>query len=453
MALARLCGHALGNVSSLAVALGVPAAASSLPQWRPTAAVASDRPRDELHDAVASLAALQPLQHELAAADTESELLTSARESARILFGVRDVVFLLPNANGNEMAVLPLAGQAPQLARLRFSLGAGTQGVCSGCAQSQRTRSSFGTEQALAIADLQLARALGSEGLLCVPMAAAAAVLGVMAFPVSRAQVERLAPRMALLSHFASLLARHLQSWRSLHERSRQRQAAAADEFQLRERQVVHEVSNPLGIIKNYLQIVRRKLPGDLRLDEELQVLNEEIDRVAKVVRQLGEPLPAPADAGEGLMDLNVAVEAVRALYAEPLFGAARIELVLKLQRPLAPTRADRDSVRQILVNLWKNAAEALPAGARVTTTTTDHVYREGQVYTQLCVADNGPGLPADALRTPFKPLGSGRRPGHSGLGLSITHSLVSRLGGHLSCQTAPQRGAQFFVLLPQGQP
>ena len=44
------------------------------------------------------------------------------------------------------------------------------------------------------------------------------------------------------------------------------------------------------------------------------------------------------------------------------------------------------------------NAAEALPAGARMTTSTSDHIHRDGRVYTQLCVADNGPGLPDDVM-------------------------------------------------------
>jgi nitrogen-specific signal transduction histidine kinase len=132
------------------------------------------------------------------------------------------------------------------------------------------------------------------------------------------------------------------------------------------------------------------------------------------------------------------------------LFGDG-IELVLTLQRPLAPSHADRDTVRQVLLNLWKNAAEALPPGSRIVTATTDHVYRDGRVYTQLSVSDNGPGLPADVMRTPFQPLGMNRRPGRSGLGLSIVQSLVAGLAGHVSCQTAPGRGTRFEVLFPQG--
>ena len=459
MLLARLVGKAQADVAALASALGVKAAAgqSPLPLWRVQPPPMPDAPRDKLRDTLSAMAALQPLQHELAAADSEPQLLNAARESARILFGVRDVVFLLRTGATAALSALSLPGQPPQLQRLQVSLQASATGACSRAALTGRTCSTFeaGPSGPLAINDLQLARALGSEGLLCVPMAAGGAVLGVMACPVGRQQAERLEQRLALLGSFAGLLAGHLQQWRALRERDRELQAATADRLRQRDRQVVHEVSNPLGIIKNYLTLVRRKLPEGAQLGEELQVLHEEIERVGRIVRQLGEPPPEPAagSAEAGAVDLNAAVEGLRALYAETLFGRAGIELVLELQQPLAPTRADRDSLRQILLNLWKNAAEALPAGACVTTSTADHIHRDGRVYTQLCVADNGPGLPGDVMVSLFQPLGGTRRAGHSGLGLSIVQGLVTRLGGHIACQSLPGRGTRFFILLPQLKP
>ena len=459
MLLARLVGQAKADVATLASALGMKAAAgqSPLPMWRVLPAQSPDAPRDKLRDTVSAMASLQPLQHELAAADSEPQLLNAARESARILFGVRDVVFLLRTDAQAALSALALPGQPPQLQRLQVSLQATATGACSRAALTGRTCSTFeaGPAGPLAINDLQLARALGSEGLLCVPMAAGGVVLGVMACPVGRLQAERLEQRLALLGSFASLLAGHLQRWRTLRERDRELEAATADRLRQLERQVIHEVSNPLGIIKNYLTLVRRKLPDGVQLGEELQVLHEEIERVGRIVRQLGEPPPEPAfgSAEAGTLDLNEALQSLRALYAETLFESAGIELVLELQQPLAPTRADRDSLRQILLNLWKNAAEALPAGARMTTSTADHIHRDGRLYTQLCVADNGPGLPGDVMVSLFQPLGGTRRAGHSGLGLSIVHGLVARLGGHIACQSLPGRGTRFFILLPQLTP
>ncbi len=470
MLLARLCRRAQANVAQLAAALGVPAAASALPQWRPEPALQQRQPQhpqqQALQDALSSMAALQPLQHELAAAGTEAELLAAARESACILFGVADVVFMIGAAAAAAAAAaagvkgvtglkgVPLPGQSALLARLRVSL---EPGVHDACARAARTRALCSTFEPAdpsgpALRDQQLARVLGSPGLVCAPMAIGEAVWGVMVLPVDAAGAAGQLQRADQILAFAGIVAGHLRSWRALRERQRDEQAAAADGLLLRERQVAHEVSNPLGIIKTYLQILQRKLPENLRMDDEMQVLREEIDRVARIVRQLGEAPAAAAVTVSGLMDLNAAIEGLWALYGAPLFEGTGIEPSLKLQRPMEPTRAGTDTVRQLLLNLWKNAAEALPPGSHVVTATTDHVYREGRAYTQLSVSDDGPGLPPEVTRGAFQPLGSQRRDGRSGLGLSIVQNLVAGLGGHVSCQTATGRGTRFEVLLPQGQ-
>ncbi len=460
--LARLVGQAQADVARLASALGMPDAADTepLPQWRPAVATPPFPARDTLRDTLGAMASLQPLQSELVAADSEPQLLNAARESARILFGVRDVVFMLRHGSEAVLSALSLPGQPPQLQRLQVNLQTAGTGACSRAAVTGRTCSTYegGAVGPLAVSDIQLARALGSEGLLCVPMVASGVVLGVMACPVGPLQAERLEQRLALLNSFAGLLAGHLQQWRTLRERDRELEAASADRLRQRERQVVHEVSNPLGIIKNYLTLVRRKLPEGVQLGEELQVLHEEIDRVGRIVRQLGEPPPeaagtAAAGGRAAGVDLNAVLEGLRSLYAEPLFGRAGVALTLELQKPLALARADIDKLRQVVLNLWKNAAEALSAGARVTTSTADHIHRDGRLYTQLCVADDGPGLPDDVLASLFQPQGGPQRKGRSGLGLSIVHGLVTRLGGHIACQSLAGRGTRFFILLPQLEP
>ena len=500
--LARLCGTAQANVAQLAAALGLPAAASALPQWSAERALQS-RPQlqaqqhahqhahqqvhqqvhqQALQDALSSMAALQPLQHELASADSEAELLAAARESACILFGVADVVFMIRpmaesasvSASGvkpvpGAVASVPLPGQSPLLARLNMALEPGARDACARAARSRALCCTFEPAAHIdpggpALRDLQLARLLGSQGLVCAPMVFGEAVWGVMVLPVDAASAECQRQRADQVLAFAGIVAGHLRAWRALRERQRDAQAAAADGLLLRERQVAHEVSNPLGIIKTYLQIMQRKLPESLCLENEMQVLREEIDRVARIVRQLGEaPTPpasqaspaspaSPESPASGLIDLNTAVEGLWALYGGPLFEGTGITPSLNLQRPMEPTRAASDTVRQLLLNLWKNAAEALPPGSHVVTATTDHVYRDGCAYTQLSVSDDGPGLPPEVTRSAFQPQGSRQPSGRSGLGLSIVHNLVAGLGGHVSCQTAAGRGTRFEVLLPQGQ-
>ncbi len=453
--LVEMHARAQAQMALLAGVLGVQgtSAPGVLPVWRPPVAPAqAQMPREQLLDVVSAMAALQPLQVDLSAAESEPQLLDSARLPARILFGVDDVVFLLGSSSHDMLVALPLPGQPPQIRNLQVELRPTATGVCSRAAQTRRVSSAIrvDAETPESVVDLQLTRALGCSGLVGVPMGSGGSLLGVMVLPVGRRQLERLEQRSLLLSSFAELLSDHLQAWRQRREQDLERQAATTERLRLRERQTVHEVSNPLGTIKNYIALARRKLPDGVSIGEELDLVQDEIERVSRMIRQLGEPVPEPAPGSLGSLDVNTAIESFSALYGQTLFGRAGVELVLDLQSPLALARVDRDSLRQILLNLWKNAAEALRPGSRVVTSTSDHLFKDGQFYVQLCVGDDGPGLPEDVRSTLFQPLGAARRSGHAGLGLSIVRGLVDRLGGHIVCQSQALRGTRFFVLLPQ---
>jgi signal transduction histidine kinase len=455
MALARVCATAQSNVLQLAAALAVPNAQTTLPAWRPLATPHAPPPASgDLHQTLAAMAALQPLHSQLAAADSELGWLVVARESIRILCGLQDVVFLLAEANSPRLRGRPLPGQVPLLSQFQVSTAARANDAVSRAAQSLAICTSFDDPPGpgTGLRDRQLAGVLGSEGLLCVPMAQGQALWGVMVCPVSRASAEPLRRRRALLETLGSTLAELWQAWHAAERQAKDRQAAANDQWLLREREVAHEVNNPLSVIKTYLQMVEGKLPAALGLEGELQVVHEEIDRVARIVHELGRrpDLEAqPLQAGS-CIDLNQELEGLNLLYRPALFQTTGIESILQLQRPLALTQAGSDAVRQVLLNLWKNAAEALPAGSRIVTGTADHVHLQGRIYTQLSVVDNGPGLPEDVKLKLFQPLGLQRRPGHSGLGLSIVGQLVAQLGGRISCQSTQGRGTAFTILLPQ---
>jgi signal transduction histidine kinase len=114
----------------------------------------------------------------------------------------------------------------------------------------------------------------------------------------------------------------------------------------------------------------------------------------------------------------------------------------------------DPDLLKQILVNLVKNAVEALgsrPAG-RIEIVNRGHVNRERRVYLELVVSDNGPGLSREVLANLFSPVRSAKdgleAGANRGLGLSIVHGLVKQLDGHIACRSG-SAGTSFEILLP----
>jgi len=404
------------------------------------------------------MAAMQPLQQNFAGGDDDEGLLVAVRESARILFGVQRLALLLVQPEDGMLSGRGVVGQPAALERLEIALKAGGS-LCADAALSRQPRSTFDSEATASPSDVQIARALSgvsaggsaSDGLLYIPMSGPEALVGVMVCGVSTVQHARLRKRQAWLQSFATLVAAALDASHDARERQRRSEAEAAARFRLHGQKLAHEAANPLGIIRNYLTIVDLKLPDSKALGQDIAVLREEIERVSTIIRQLGEEA-APAPAPGGALELNALIEGMRALYGESLFGARGVSLELQPAPGPALADASRDSVKQILFNLWKNAAEAVPEGGLVTTSVNTGVNQNGLAYVELVVSDNGPGLPADVLQSLYQPLGASRHPGRSGLGLSIVRSLVDTLQGHIRCRSRTGHGTSFAVLLPASE-
>jgi signal transduction histidine kinase len=108
--------------------------------------------------------------------------------------------------------------------------------------------------------------------------------------------------------------------------------------------------------------------------------------------------------------------------------------------------------LRQVVMNLVKNAAEALPKGGRIDLATRDRIHKNGALFVELRIGDNGPGLPEHVLNELFTPVTS-TKPGHAGLGLSIVKQLLDQLGAEISCASGPTTGTRFQILLPRTLP
>ena len=120
-----------------------------------------------------------------------------------------------------------------------------------------------------------------------------------------------------------------------------------------------------------------------------------------------------------------------------------------EIARDLPWLYADPVRFKQILFNLWKNAAEAMTNGGSFFISTCDNVILNGRLYIEIGLRDSGSGLPTDVMQHLFQPLDPNRRPGHSGIGLSIVASLVERLDGLIKCQSTVGLGTSFTILLP----
>jgi two-component system, OmpR family, sensor kinase len=207
-----------------------------------------------------------------------------------------------------------------------------------------------------------------------------------------------------------------------------------------------HELRTPLTSIRGYAELLRKDaLEDDEARERALARIESESARMGMLVEDLlvlarmGEsPIPEtlPVDLSAIVTD---AVEDARAL--DP---SRRITLTVADH---AIIEADQKRIEQLIHNLLQNAMVHTPAGTAV-----DVVVERSGSQTILRVRDQGPGLDADQARRVFDRFYRGAPSGPesgSGLGLFIVATVAKSLGGHVSVDTAPGKGASFIVVLP----
>ena len=453
------------RVDSLALALDVAKASrhQTVPQrGTPRTPPADAPPADDRHDAALQavtlpMTALHALPLDLSGVHRETDLLLCLQEAARILFGVRHLAFFLRQPPRHVLSAAGTGALAGALQRLEIPLDS-PDSLCARAALSRDLTVATGLEgPEAAPTDRQVARALGADCVIYLPLLAGGSLAGVMALGVSQVQRTRLSGRSMLLENFASVAAANLAAWRQMREREAQVAAEVGGRYVLKGQRVAHEVNNPLAIIRNYLTLISNDAAAGAGAVQQadIDVLREEIERLSGIVTRLGSDADAPR-APSGAIDLNQVVESMRTLYEASLFGAAGVRLELDLPADPVFAGVASDAVKQIVFNLWKNAAQALAPGGVVRTAVHAHVNQNGTLHASIVIQDNGPGLPAAVLDSLYRPLptapGTPGADGRAGLGLSIVLGLVERLHGSISCLSRPGQGTTFTLLVPEPQ-
>lgn len=214
-----------------------------------------------------------------------------------------------------------------------------------------------------------------------------------------------------------------------------------------------HEIRTPLTVICSELEYALGRM-SDPSLKDSLATSLSEIDRLTKLADDL--LLLAKLDADQ----LQLAMGPVRLdeLLTEcvqrvgSLAQKKQIQIRITIE-DVAEVRADREKMKSIILNLLDNAVKYSPANSVVTASLA--LKAPGGDRVLLAVADQGPGVPAEAIPEIFKrfyrvdPSRTGS--GGSGLGLAIVERLVDLHGGSVSVRSSPGRGSTFIVELPLG--
>jgi PAS domain S-box-containing protein len=217
---------------------------------------------------------------------------------------------------------------------------------------------------------------------------------------------------------------------------------------------VGHEINNPLAYILGSIDLAREDLTalnpdaskGELvvRLEQHLATMRDGAMRVRDIVRDL-KSLSVAGDDRLGPVDIERALDVAAATAAHEIRVRARL---VKTYGAVPPAWANEGRLAQVFVNLLVNAAQAIPEGAasdneiRICT-------RQEQDWVIVEVRDTGTGIAPEVLPHIFEPFFTTKPQGlGTGIGLSISHAIVSALGGTLTAEGLSPRGALFRVTL-----
>ena len=210
-------------------------------------------------------------------------------------------------------------------------------------------------------------------------------------------------------------------------------------------RGLAHEIKNPLGGIRGAAQLLSKELNGEY--SDYIHVIIEEADRLRNLVdRMLGSSvLPNHQET-----NIHVILERVRQLVE------AEVDDKIKIQVDYDPSipefKADKDQLIQAILNIVRNAAQALKEGGVITLRTRVHrnmtiAGETSKLAVKIDVIDNGPGIPENMLTKVFYPMVTGKTDG-TGLGLSIAQTNVHRHHGIIEVNSQPGETI-FSTILP----
>ena len=213
---------------------------------------------------------------------------------------------------------------------------------------------------------------------------------------------------------------------------------------------LAHEVKNPLGAIKGAAQLLAEPSPGVADIDpssrEFLGIILEEVDRLDRVVGSVLD-YARPTKANPAPVDLNGVVRRTVQILSS---GPDEVVIELDLNEDLPRIRVDAEQLRQVLMNLVRNATQAMNGRGKVVVGTRARpaTSATGNGWVELGVTDSGPGISQKVLKNLFVPFYTTKNQG-TGLGLAISQRLVQSAGGAIEVKTHEGAGTTFTVVLP----
>ena len=208
---------------------------------------------------------------------------------------------------------------------------------------------------------------------------------------------------------------------------------------------VAHEINNPLTTISGWVQIFLAEANTDDPIHEQLASIQEELDRIARIVDKLLAFAQKPGSETE-LLDANELIRSVASFLEYPMMNA-NVVIETALSPRVGAVEGNRGELKQVFLNLMLNARQAMPGGGCLRAATC--VSSDG-AEAEIRFGDTGHGIPPDAVERIFDPYFTTRGDeGGSGIGLAVSRDIVQKMRGELELESTSDAGSSFLIRLP----
>ena len=223
---------------------------------------------------------------------------------------------------------------------------------------------------------------------------------------------------------------------------------------------VAHEVRNPLSSIKGFAIYLQQRFPDNPEDQEMSHILIQEVERLNKVITQLLEIARPVTISGQTTLMHDFIKNSLKLI--EKKVAQQQVQIDVDLSHEIREARIDRDRMKQVMLNLYLNALDAMPKNGRLkvilskrvdpTTPGHDTDVKMNREFLEIQVVDNGKGIEPIDLPHIFDPYFTTKNTG-TGLGLAIVYNIIKAHEGKITAESNPGFGTTITVLLPVSKP
>lgn len=314
----------------------------------------------------------------------------------------------------------------------------------------------------LSVFDRSVLERLGAVPFVLVPLVSRGRTLGVLIadnFVTGKAIGKEDVARLDAFANHASLAIENSRLYESLREkveelsRANEELSANRDKLIRYERlsvvgemaaKIAHDIRNPMTAIGGFARRMLKRAPADTGTTSYLQIIVQEVDRLEHILSDILS-FSRPAAPRLQAVDLNRLISDTYDMMG-PELEQNQIRVTRELDLRLAPLQLDRDQMERVLINLIKNAIEAMSEGGAITAATV----LEGD-WVRIETTDTGPGIAEEDIDKIFEPFYTSKATG-SGLGLTLATQIVSSHGGIMKVIRRKPCGISVVIRLPAVQ-